>query len=90
MSVYLHNLRQTNPHTYMNIKTDMMDRCLLHVIYIGSVRLRGDHLKTMFVAVAMDENNHTLPIAFGMGVTNNVDSCTWVPNEVKGNSQRGY
>nr|KAJ0209739.1 hypothetical protein LSAT_V11C400168100 [Lactuca sativa] len=31
----------------------------------------------MFVVVAMDGNNQTLHTTFGMGVTNNVDSCTW-------------
>nr|KAJ0189984.1 hypothetical protein LSAT_V11C800391450 [Lactuca sativa] len=51
--------------------------CFLPVIFIGSVRLRGDYLKTMFVAVAKDGNNLTFPIAFGMTVENNLVSCTW-------------
>nr|KAJ0210515.1 hypothetical protein LSAT_V11C400160820 [Lactuca sativa] len=51
--------------------------CFLLVLYIGSVRLRGDYLKTMFVAVAKDGNNLTIPIAFGMAFENNVVSSTW-------------
>nr|KAJ0186145.1 hypothetical protein LSAT_V11C900498940 [Lactuca sativa] len=86
--VYLHNIRWTNLHSYINIKTKVMDHfqlcfvfiayvlhvsigCLLSVIFIGSVLLRWDYLMIMFIAFAMDENNHTLPIAFGNGVTNN-------------------
>nr|KAJ0222859.1 hypothetical protein LSAT_V11C200072770 [Lactuca sativa] len=46
--------------------------CLLHIIFIGSVILRGDYIYTMFIAVSMDGNNQTLPIAFGLGMTNNV------------------
>nr|KAJ0191657.1 hypothetical protein LSAT_V11C800435790 [Lactuca sativa] len=52
-------------------------RLLLHVIFIVSVPLRGDYLKTMFVAVAIDENNQILPIAFGLAVKNNLYCCTW-------------
>ncbi|CAI9268853.1 unnamed protein product [Lactuca saligna] len=46
-------------------------------IELRNVRIRGDYLNSMFVAVAMDGNNNTTPIAFGIGVTNNVNSCTW-------------
>nr|KAJ0223717.1 hypothetical protein LSAT_V11C200068480 [Lactuca sativa] len=31
----------------------------------------------MFVAVAINGNNHTLPIAFGLAVENNLYYCTW-------------
>lgn len=31
----------------------------------------------MFIAVSIDINNQTLSIAFGIGVTDNVDACTW-------------
>ncbi|XP_023729221.2 uncharacterized protein LOC111876892 [Lactuca sativa] len=51
--------------------------CMLPVIFIGSVRIRGEYLNAVFVAVAMDGNNNTTPIAFGIGVANNVNSCTW-------------
>nr|KAJ0195894.1 hypothetical protein LSAT_V11C700375820 [Lactuca sativa] len=51
--------------------------CFLPVLYIGSVCLKGDYLKTIFVAVAKDGNNLTIPIAFGMAVENNVVSSTW-------------
>nr|KAJ0192352.1 hypothetical protein LSAT_V11C800453110 [Lactuca sativa] len=51
--------------------------CLLYVIFVGSVCLRGDYLNTMFVAVSMDGNNQTITITFGLGVENNVHSCTW-------------
>nr|KAJ0202608.1 hypothetical protein LSAT_V11C500249720 [Lactuca sativa] len=51
--------------------------CFLPVIFICSVRLRGDYLKTMFVVVAKDGNNLAFPIAFGMAVENNFVSCTW-------------
>nr|KAJ0212805.1 hypothetical protein LSAT_V11C400182880 [Lactuca sativa] len=50
--------------------------CFLPVLYIGSVCLRGDYLKTMFVAVAKDGNNLTIHIAFGMAVEYNVVSYT--------------
>lgn len=49
----------------------------MFVIFIGIVCVRGDYLKTMFIAVAIDINNQTLPTTFGVDVTNNVDSCTW-------------
>nr|KAJ0221401.1 hypothetical protein LSAT_V11C200064910 [Lactuca sativa] len=51
--------------------------CFLPVIFIGSARLRGNYLKTMFVVVAKDGNNLTFSIAFGMAVENNMVSCTW-------------
>lgn len=47
------------------------------IIFIGNVRLRGNYLNIMFLAVAIDKNNHPLPIAFGQGVENNINSCTW-------------
>nr|KAJ0225786.1 hypothetical protein LSAT_V11C100034400 [Lactuca sativa] len=50
---------------------------MLLVIFIGNVRIRGEYLNSMFIAVAMDGNNNTTPIAFGIGVANNVNSCTW-------------
>ena len=50
---------------------------MLSVIFIESVRIRGEYLNSMFVAIAMDGNNNTTPIAFGIGVANNVNSCTW-------------
>nr|KAJ0221793.1 hypothetical protein LSAT_V11C200054970 [Lactuca sativa] len=84
--VYLHNLRRSNPHTHIHIKTDLMDRFLACFLAIGWVihffsnfiflYLRGDYLKTMFVAVAKDGNNQTFPIAFSMAVENNLDNCT--------------
>ncbi|XP_052623728.1 uncharacterized protein LOC128129072 [Lactuca sativa] len=37
----------------------------------------------MFVAVAMDGNKNTTPIAFGIGVANNVNSCTWFLMKLK-------
>nr|KAJ0190593.1 hypothetical protein LSAT_V11C800408770 [Lactuca sativa] len=93
MPVYLHNLRRTNPHTHTHIKIDLMDRfhccflairwvhvfinCFVPVIFIGSVRLRGNYLKRMYVTVAKDRNNITFRIAFGMTVENNMVSCTW-------------
>nr|KAJ0221734.1 hypothetical protein LSAT_V11C200083050 [Lactuca sativa] len=52
-------------------------RMLLPVIFICSVPLRGDYLKTMFVAVVIDRNNQTLPIAFGLVVENNLYYYTW-------------
>nr|KAJ0192438.1 hypothetical protein LSAT_V11C800395340 [Lactuca sativa] len=57
----------------------------LPVLYIGSVRLRGDYLKTMFVVVAVAKygNNLTIPIAFGMAVENNVVSSTWSITRLK-------
>nr|KAJ0188970.1 hypothetical protein LSAT_V11C800427210 [Lactuca sativa] len=57
--------------------------CLLSVVFIGSVYLREYHLNTMFVAVAIDENNQTLPIAFGMAEENNIDCCTWFLMKLK-------
>nr|KAJ0223280.1 hypothetical protein LSAT_V11C200095920 [Lactuca sativa] len=51
--------------------------CFLYVIFIRSVSLRGDSLKTMFVAVAIDGNNHILPIAFGLAMENNPYRFTW-------------
>ncbi|XP_023729840.1 uncharacterized protein LOC111877558 [Lactuca sativa] len=51
--------------------------CMLPVIFIDSVRIRGEYLNSMFVAIAMDGRNNTTPIAFGIGVANNVNSCTW-------------
>nr|KAJ0208661.1 hypothetical protein LSAT_V11C400166190 [Lactuca sativa] len=85
LSVYLHNHRWTNLHSCTNIKIDVMDLfqlhtfigCLLLVIFICSMHLRGDYLNTMFILVVMDVNNQTLPIAFGLGMVNNVDSFTW-------------
>nr|KAJ0219180.1 hypothetical protein LSAT_V11C300112980 [Lactuca sativa] len=90
LSVYLHNLSRTNHRSYTNIKIDVIDRfqiyfvaigcvvsCLLHVIFIGSVSLRGDHLNIMFITVSMNGNNMTLHIAFSLGMINNVDFCTW-------------
>nr|KAJ0189219.1 hypothetical protein LSAT_V11C800401270 [Lactuca sativa] len=50
---------------------------MLLVIFIGSVRIRGEYLNSMFVAVAMDGNNNTTAIAFSIRVANNVNSCTW-------------
>nr|KAJ0222710.1 hypothetical protein LSAT_V11C200056380 [Lactuca sativa] len=74
--VYLHNLRRTNPHTDAHIKTDLMDRfqcCFLAIGWVVYfVRLRGNYLKTMYVAVAKNGNNLTFPIAFGMVVENNM------------------
>nr|KAJ0194980.1 hypothetical protein LSAT_V11C700351690 [Lactuca sativa] len=94
LSVYIHNLRQTNPHAYTHIKTDLMDRfetcfmaigwivhafigCFLPVILIGNVPLRREYLKTMFIAVAINENNQTLNIAFVLVVENNLYCCIW-------------
>nr|KAJ0221904.1 hypothetical protein LSAT_V11C200056370 [Lactuca sativa] len=50
---------------------------MLPVIFLGNVRIRGEYLNSMFVAVAVDGNNNTTPIAFGIGVESNVNSCTW-------------
>nr|KAJ0212913.1 hypothetical protein LSAT_V11C400164950 [Lactuca sativa] len=85
LPIYLHNLRRTNLRTYTHIRTDLMDRfklyafigCFLPVIFISSVPLRGDYLKTMFVVVAIYGNNKTLPIAFALAVENNLYCCTW-------------
>nr|KAJ0188459.1 hypothetical protein LSAT_V11C900494690 [Lactuca sativa] len=52
-------------------------RCMLSVIFIGSVRIRGEYVNSMFVAVSMDGNNNTTPIEFGIEVANNVNSYTW-------------
>nr|KAJ0201467.1 hypothetical protein LSAT_V11C600315120 [Lactuca sativa] len=57
--------------------------CMLPVIFIGIVRIRGEYLNSMFVAVVMDGNNNTTPITFGIGVTNNVNSCTWILMRLK-------
>nr|KAJ0222115.1 hypothetical protein LSAT_V11C200098750 [Lactuca sativa] len=51
--------------------------CFLPVIIIGSVPFRGDYLKTIFVAVAIKGNNHTLPVTFGLVVENNIYCGTW-------------
>nr|KAJ0189129.1 hypothetical protein LSAT_V11C800396290 [Lactuca sativa] len=51
--------------------------CFLSVIFIGSVHLREDYLKTMFGTVAINRNNQTLPIEFGMAVENNLYYCIW-------------
>nr|KAJ0210053.1 hypothetical protein LSAT_V11C400182870 [Lactuca sativa] len=51
-------------------------RSMLLVIFIGSVRIRGESLNSMFVAIDMDGNNNTTPIAFGIVVANNVNPCT--------------
>nr|KAJ0223080.1 hypothetical protein LSAT_V11C200064920 [Lactuca sativa] len=92
--VYLHNIQRTKPHSYIYIKTDVLDRfqlcfvvircvinaflgCMLPVIFIDSVHIQGEYLNSMFIAVAMGGNKNTTPIAFGIGVANNVNSCTW-------------
>nr|KAJ0211506.1 hypothetical protein LSAT_V11C400166390 [Lactuca sativa] len=41
------------------------------------VPLRGDYLKTMFIAVAIDRNNQTLSVTFFLAVENNIYCCTW-------------
>nr|KAJ0221789.1 hypothetical protein LSAT_V11C200055000 [Lactuca sativa] len=53
--------------------------CMLLVIFIGSVRIRGEYLIAMFVGVAMDENNSIMPIAFGIRVM-----LTLVPGSLRG------
>nr|KAJ0206782.1 hypothetical protein LSAT_V11C500234790 [Lactuca sativa] len=50
--------------------------CFLSVIFIGSVSLREEYIKTTFLVVAIHENNQTLLIAFGMTVKNNIYCCT--------------
>nr|KAJ0202187.1 hypothetical protein LSAT_V11C600317790 [Lactuca sativa] len=77
LHVYLHNIQRTNPHSYTYIKTDVLDRFELCFVVIRCVRIRGEYLNSIFVAVAMDGNNNNTPIAFGIGVANNVNSCTW-------------
>nr|KAJ0190748.1 hypothetical protein LSAT_V11C800392790 [Lactuca sativa] len=58
---------------------------LLHtyVSAYGSVRLRGDYLKTMFVAVTKDGNNLSFPIAFGMAAEKKSCNLYLVPDEAK-------
>nr|KAJ0227193.1 hypothetical protein LSAT_V11C100030650 [Lactuca sativa] len=58
------------------IKIHAFVGCFLPVIFTGSVPLRGDYPKTMFVVVAIDGNNHTLSIACGLAVENNLYYCT--------------
>lgn len=51
--------------------------CMLHVIFIGGVCIRGDYLNTMFVAVAVIGNNNAITIEFSIDVEVNIESCTW-------------
>ena len=46
------------------------------IIFIGNVRLRGNYLNTMFVAVAIDGNNQIVPIQFSLAMENIIDCCT--------------
>nr|KAJ0195919.1 hypothetical protein LSAT_V11C700368440 [Lactuca sativa] len=77
LPMYLHNLRRTNPHSHPNGFDGSFPILFSGYWMGGSVRLRGDYLKTMFVAVAKDVNNLTFPIAFGMAFENNLVSCNW-------------
>nr|KAJ0190039.1 hypothetical protein LSAT_V11C800450960 [Lactuca sativa] len=72
LHVYLHNIQRINPNSYTYIKTDVLDRFQLCFVAIRCV-----YLNSIFVAAAMDGNNNTTPIAFGIGVSNNVNSSTW-------------
>nr|KAJ0201589.1 hypothetical protein LSAT_V11C600311660 [Lactuca sativa] len=76
MSIYLHNLRKTNSLTYTHIKTNLIDHFEACFVAIGWCPCKRDYLKTMFVAVAIDMNNQTLPIAFGLTMENNLYCCT--------------
>nr|KAJ0201852.1 hypothetical protein LSAT_V11C600324940 [Lactuca sativa] len=68
LSVYLYNV-----HAFIC--------CFLHVIFIYSVHLRGDHLKTMFIAVVINENNQTIHIAFALAMENKSLLLYMVPYE---------
>nr|KAJ0198769.1 hypothetical protein LSAT_V11C600332460 [Lactuca sativa] len=78
--VYIHNIHRTNPNSYTYIKTDVLDRfqlCFFAIRCVLIVHIKGKYLTAIFVAIDMDGNNNTTPISFGIGVANNVNSCTW-------------
>ncbi|XP_038713386.1 uncharacterized protein LOC120007256 [Tripterygium wilfordii] len=47
------------------------------VIAVDGTHLKGKYLGTLFIASALDGNNHIYPIAFGVGDSENNESWIW-------------
>nr|KAJ0227745.1 hypothetical protein LSAT_V11C100045380 [Lactuca sativa] len=77
----LHSQKKIQVHAFIN--------CFFPVIVKGSLCLRGDYLKIMFVVVAKDGNNQNFHIPFGMAVENNLDCCTWFLMRLKESLGKG-
>ncbi|KAM0019757.1 putative MULE transposase domain-containing protein [Helianthus debilis subsp. tardiflorus] len=54
------------------------------VIIIDAAHLKGEFKGTLFLAVGMDENNQILPIAYGIGKSEDGASWTWFLSKLKG------
>ena len=50
---------------------------MLPVIIVVSAPLRGNTLTTMFLALGIDSNNESLPLAYGFGICNDSRSWNW-------------
>ncbi|XP_021998068.1 uncharacterized protein LOC110895088 [Helianthus annuus] len=59
-------------------------RNLRPVIIIDAAHLKGEFKGTLFLAVGMDGNNQILPIAYGIGKSEDGASWTWFLSKLKG------
>ena len=53
------------------------------VIILDAAYLKGDFLGTNYLAVAMDGDNHILPLAYGVGKAEDTVSWTWFLEQLK-------
>ncbi|XP_021995086.1 uncharacterized protein LOC110891922 [Helianthus annuus] len=53
------------------------------VVIIDAAHLKGEFKGTLFLAVAMDGNNQILPIAYGIGKSEDGESWTWFLSKLR-------
>ncbi|XP_038680934.1 uncharacterized protein LOC119981866 [Tripterygium wilfordii] len=74
---YCAELEKNNPGTITHIESDKNISSMRRVIAIDGTYLKGKYLGTLFIASALDGNNHIYPIAFGVGDSKNNKSWIW-------------
>ncbi|XP_062088924.1 protein FAR1-RELATED SEQUENCE 5-like [Humulus lupulus] len=97
---YLHALKSSNPGSVVDYQTDDEGRFLYMfmafgaslegwkycrpVISVDGTFLTAKFVGTLFMACAMDANNHIFPIGFGIGDSENDSSWTWFFQRLRG------
>nr|KAJ0219153.1 hypothetical protein LSAT_V11C300148450 [Lactuca sativa] len=72
LRLYCYKLEKMNLGTVQAFQTSLHSIIIIDVAY-----LKGKYLGTIFIYVGMDDNNQTIPIAFGVGKTESVESWSW-------------
>ncbi|XP_058092440.1 uncharacterized protein LOC131238865 [Magnolia sinica] len=78
LPAYLHELEQANLGTVTELQC--IRSLILHVrrvLCVDAAHLTGRYKGVLFMATALDGNNHILPVAYGIGESENNSSWRW-------------